>query len=275
MTKPYDVCWERIARADKHRAALTKVWNAFIEGDPYVPVARVEVDGTGSISIEQVRPIPAVAALELGEFLYQMRAALDACIYETACVNTGQRPPPDERKLEFPICEDAEAFKNAGWKIAPLTQEQRDIVESVQPYNMPKDLTPDVVPFSLNRTLSILHDWARKDRHRKLHVVASWASNINPQLIIPAGAALVEFNVARDTFVLRAEAQVATFRIDGCQPGMVVNANPNLVLDPAVDEAPLPCHDRDRLGHRLGFIHVTVATIVDRIAKTVGMQRRE
>jgi hypothetical protein len=38
-------------------------------------------------------------SIEFGEMFYQLRAALDACVYESACLETGQTPPPDEAKL--------------------------------------------------------------------------------------------------------------------------------------------------------------------------------
>jgi hypothetical protein len=269
MSRPFDVCWERITRARTHRNAIANAWNSFIEEHPYDVRSYVNDDGTGGILIEQVKPIPLLIAVEIGEFLYQLRAALDACIYETACLNTGRRPPPDENKLEFPVCVSLDVFKKASRKIVPLTRQQRDIVEAVQPYNAPS-LTADELPYNFNRCLGILNDWARKDRHRGLHVIASWASDIKPLIIIPSSAKLVEFRVVRDAFVLKDESEVATFRIDGWQRGMSVKANPNLYLDIAVDETPQPCHSVDSLGQRFLCMELAVRTIVDGMSKMVS-----
>src|ERR1700687_6277214 len=104
MAEPFDVCWERIARADTHRDAIATAWNVFIEEESYAASSYVNPDGTGAIWVRQLLPLPPVIALELGEFLYQLRAALDAAIYEIACVNSGTRPPADEQSLAFPIC---------------------------------------------------------------------------------------------------------------------------------------------------------------------------
>src|SRR5271156_5289216 len=102
MSEPFDVCWERIRRANSHRDTIATVWNAFIEKEPYTASVEVDDNGYGIISIRQNAPIPPAIPLEFGEFLYQLRAALDAAIYEFACVNTSVRPPADEDKLEFP-----------------------------------------------------------------------------------------------------------------------------------------------------------------------------
>lgn len=202
-----------------------------------------------------------------------MRAALDACIYETACHNTGMRPPPNEGRLEFPVCTTPTVFRRSRHKIALLTERQVEIVESVQPYNAPQGLEPAYMPFSFNRALGILHDWARKDRHRRLHVAASWASNIRPLLKFPEGARSVEVTITQDAFILHESTVVATFKVAGWRRGMTLQANPNLSLDLAVDEPPLPCHDSDTLDRRFTCMKIAVRAVVDGLADTVGHTR--
>ena len=116
-SRPFDVCWERVARADTHRKAMVSAWKSFADRNPYDFRIEVDPDGAGRLVMERVVTVPTILALELGEFLYQMRAALDACVYETACINTGKSPPPNENTLEFPICVNREAFDKSSWKI--------------------------------------------------------------------------------------------------------------------------------------------------------------
>jgi hypothetical protein len=276
LTAPFSVCWERIDRAETHRQAIAKIWSDFISDESvYAPLLYVNSEGTGSLWIEQLKPIPSAIALELGEFLYQLRAALDACIYEVACVIEGKRPPTDPDKFEFPICMTLKSWQGSGTqdKIKPLANEQRTIIESVQPCNIPPDLAPHVLPYSFNRALAILTDWARKDRHRKLHVVASWASNFNPMLRFPHGVSVAEFSALTDGVMIdvNRECKVASFRLKGWQDGMKLEGNPNLSLDVAIDESPTPCHDIDTLGHRVKAMKIAVDSIIAGIAKTVGV----
>jgi hypothetical protein len=49
MGEPFDVCWDRMARAETHREAIAKVWAAFLDEDGYVPHAFVRDDGTGFV----------------------------------------------------------------------------------------------------------------------------------------------------------------------------------------------------------------------------------
>lgn len=104
--------------------------------------------------------------------------------------------------------------------------------------------------FNFNRTLGILYDWTRFDRHRKFHVVGSWASKANPAVRCPVGATLEYLRVSGSGF-LEDESQIASFRVVGYRPGMTVQANPDFDIDIAVNEIPPPCTDNDTLGSRL------------------------
>ena len=220
-------------------------------------------DGTGTISVSPSDNLPLACALELGEALYHLRSALDGSVYQAAIIQTGQDPPANENRLEFPVCFTRRDFQNAARKIEPLSQECRNFIESVQPYNTPQ-LPLDLMVLNVNRTLGILSDWARKDRHRQLHVVASWASNANPKVRVPSPAT-VRYIVASGDGFLKDVTQVARFKIDGFDPGMKVQANPDLAIDVAVDEIPQPCSTDDTLGNRLTQMTVAVRFVINGI----------
>jgi hypothetical protein len=251
------MCWDRIERADTHRKCLGALWHQFGKDDPYIPRVKVEDDGTGIIWVEGPhRGFPRIFSLELGEMLYQLRAALDGSVYESAVLDSGQDPPPHENRLQFPITPTAIKFKEARDGIAPLSHKRRSYIESVQPYNAP-ELAPELMVFNFHRGLGILNDWARKDRHRQLHVIGSWAANISPMLEIPSGVGLI-YMVPSDAGFLENESEVATFKLSGWIPGMDIKANPNLTIDIAVDEIPPPCAENDTLSNRLTAIFLSV-----------------
>jgi len=262
--------WQRIERADAHRKTLAETWNSFIDDDPYSFSVRMEHDGTGRIWVRPNYPaLPAIFSLELGELLYQLRAALDGCVYDAAILETRQNPPPDEQDLAFPICSSPESFDNAARNIAPLPNDLRDFIKSVQPYNTPK-LEPELMAFNFNRTFGILHDWARKDRHRRLHVIGSWGFNANPKVRFPKGCSLAYMTVIGSGF-LENEGHIATFKIDGYTHGMNVQANPDIAIDIAVNEIPPPCADNDTLGNRLLAMSVATQSIIGAFKKSFGL----
>jgi hypothetical protein len=261
---PFQGCRDRIDRATAHRETLGKIWNDLISEDGFYDVfIDVQNDGTGAISVAPSHDLPASCALELGETLYHLRSALDGAVYQAAVIKTGKNPPPDENRLEFPICFRAREFQDSARKIGPLSKKCRRFIQSVQPYKAPK-LTSDLLVLNINRNLGILNDWARKDRHRQLHVVGSWASQANPKVRLPPGATLKSIRAVGDGF-LKDHSEVATFRISGYVPGMKVEANPDLMIDIAVDEVPESCAINDTLGERLLQMIVATKVIVNTI----------
>jgi len=255
--RPFETCLRRIGRAEAHRDTIRKSWGRTVKKSLYSVGVGVDDAGTG-IGAIWVKPtyggaLPDTFALELGEMLYQLRAALDACIYEAAILESGKNPPPDENKLEFPICRTTTEFRRkATFMLGPLAQKRRDFIESVQPYNVPETLPPELLVMNVNRCLGILNDWSRKDRHRRLHVLGSWASGANPKVHLPRGAKLDYIRVHGAGF-LEKQSEIARFRIANYTEDMKVQANPDLLIDIAVDEAPPPCSDNDTLGNRINW----------------------
>jgi hypothetical protein len=261
----FEDCRQRIGRAEAHREALAKAWNHAAKEDLYSVIVRMEDDGAGAIFLNPTYgpDFTNSISLQLGEMLYQLRAALDRCIYQARIAESHRNPPPNEQYLEFPICfsDSAEFGKKAASMLGPLAEKRRAIVESVQPYNIPKDIEPQLMVFNFNRTLGILHNWARFDRHRKLHVVGSWVSNANPAVRCPDGTTLEYLRVGGSGF-LEDESQIASFRVVGYRRGMTVQANPDVDIDIAVNEIPPPCANNDTLGNRLRAMFIATYTIV-------------
>src|SRR5438876_3878576 len=114
---PFQGCRDRIERAYTHREALGEIWKDLVNKDLYRISVYVQRDGTGTITISPSNdPIPVECALELGETLYNFRAALDGCVYQAAISESRQNPPPSENRLEFPICFSPADFRNSAWK---------------------------------------------------------------------------------------------------------------------------------------------------------------
>lgn len=281
MLQPFDACWERISRARSHRQAIAKLWNDFLQEDegsgPWLPGVHVDSLGKGTIWLEQTRDLPGDLALELGEFLYQLRAALDSCIYEAACLVSGQRPPPNEQDLEFPISDSAVAFRKSRWHIRPLERHRElvNVIETVQPYLVADDLPAEALVRSPNRALGMLHDWARKDRHRKLHIIGSWASNIAPLVVVAPPARVVASERPPQGLYLKEETVILTFKVEGWQAGMSARVNPRMTIDLAIDESPPPAADSDTLGWRLKCMTVVVGEVVATVSRALGVEPPE
>jgi hypothetical protein len=141
------------------------------------------------------------------------------------------------------------------------------IIEAVQPYNTPGNVSSELIVYNVNRTLGILNDWARKDRHRNLRIVGAWASNADPAFRLPPGCHITFSGTTYDGF-LEDEHLVAEFKIDGFSPGMEIEANPNLAIDISVNESPTPCADNDMLGQRIGTMLFSVETVINALERS-------
>ncbi len=261
MPVVFEGCRLRIERAHAHGTALAQAWNEIPAEDLYTVSAKMNSDGTGSFRLTRPKPVPAIFSLQLGEVLYHLRSALDAAIYQAAVLDSGKNPPPDEHQLEFPIFPKRRDYiKKAALKIAPLAKERRDIIESVQLHNAPK-LPPEERVFNGHRNLVILNDWARKDRHRRLHIVGSWVSRANPQILCPPDVKVSSLKLVHSGF-LEDDNVVATFRLTGRWRGVEVKANANLATQVAINEAPPPCAPNDNLGNRLAGMLAAVSHVV-------------
>jgi hypothetical protein len=255
---------ERVARAYTHRKVLAETWADFLTDEPYAPIVDVQNDGRGTIGVTPTyEPLPTIFSLIIGEILYQLRAALDACIYGAAILDSGRDPPPDAKYLEFPFCSSRDVFERTTRKIGPLSEQRRAIIESVQSYN-----APQVWPYEFcdNQLLGLLNDLARKDRHRRLQVCGSWASDADPRLRLPEGVVLESMRVYSRVF-LEDQSEIAEFRLSGWKPGLEINANPNLAIDIALNEPlPVPFSDSNALNIWCDPMFKAVTSVIDRIA---------
>jgi hypothetical protein len=250
----------RVERAKVHYRRFGKTWSSFLkQPNPYEISVPIDHHGEGVIYIEPVGLPATELSLEFGEMLYQLRAALDSLIYEVAILDAGQDPPPDAEQLEFPIRESRRGFDNAGRKIAPLSDLHRDMVESVQPYDLEERAEGHR---RAAQTLQQINDLARKDRHRGLRVIASWAANRNPEIAsLPAGCSVEWLTTAPDG-ILEHESEVARFKIRGWRAGLELEANPNLTVDVTIDDSPPPRDDSDTLMERSRTMIAVVSEVI-------------
>lgn len=209
---------------------MTEFWDGFDSRDTYTHRMEIDDDGAGKIFLAPVKADWLSSfPLQFGEILYQLRAALDSCVYDCAILQTGQDPPPNERDLQFPICTTPKSFNNCHGQISPLSNDLRVFIESIQPYH-----TAPAKEAEMGRILGILNDWARIDRHRTLPIIGAFPSNVVAQLGLPPDMAL-EWSSTDDRRLLEHESQFASFKISGYRPDAQIELNLAIRLEIALD----------------------------------------
>jgi hypothetical protein len=169
--------WRRLDRAAHHLLAFNAELSAILADDAFTTITRYDKDSAWDIAgillsesaIKLIRDNRL--SLELGEYAYQLRAALDGLIWDAITFTQGTEPHSDANRLEFPILNGKVAkFQDCGFLKFPFPTKLRDWLETVQPYTAIKPL--DDPDRGVSTCLDDIHDLARFDRHRRLRVVA-------------------------------------------------------------------------------------------------------
>lgn len=84
----------RLDRAADLYGQVGSAWEAYLERHPHRLVIKMRSGGRGELLMERLIRLPEEVALLLGEYLYQLRSALDNCLYAVAIIAAGTAPPP-------------------------------------------------------------------------------------------------------------------------------------------------------------------------------------
>lgn len=219
-----------------HGNAFKAEWKRVVHPSAYTTSIEMNSDWTGGVAKAVANIVPKHdMALELGEFFYQLRAALDAAVYQIAVFEQGIDPPANVDRLEFPINHKPSGFENSALHAGPFPKELRDWIETIQPYNTEK--TANTTYPTLNRSLLLLHNCARKDRHRRLHVVVAVPTGGRVEFIPTPGVKITNVQSVRANF-LEGESIFLTFgveRVSGLTSANI-KLNTDLTVDVSIDE---------------------------------------
>ena len=255
--QPFAASWHRIDRSATHRKAAADARNEWIKDEPYTFVLTHNGEGHHTLRVVQQEPTPPEMSVCIGEWLYNLRCALDYAVYDAAICESGEDPPPGEGVLQFPIYFDPAQYRNNEYRLKPLSEQHRAILEAVQPY---RHDDPDT------SALGWLHKLARIDRHRTLHLTTAYVADLNPVVGVPEQCT-VEFGEMRKRCVLDGEAEIGDFTVSPWQDGWEVEVNPRTGLDPELADwrhaspfwRDIPYNDRLRMIQLV--VETTVAVL--------------
>ncbi len=162
MQELYDLAFARHDRAKEKRREFGECWAKYISEHPW----DIDVRNVGPCTLEILavvrEPAPVELALIFSEWLAALRAALDNALYALAAATSGQNPPPQAERIQYPICSTPEEFKKQARRLSTLPQNVIEALEKSQPYQSPYGPESNLTYW--------IHELARKDRHRSLHV---------------------------------------------------------------------------------------------------------
>jgi len=250
---PFDACWDRLDRICDHRVALSKIWNDFIEDHPFDFNLVHQGHGVHILEVEQLEPLPASFALELGEWLYNARALLDYIIWSVAACVSGQLPPPDEGNLQYPVYDSLSAWTKNAYRLKQLGAHHREMLLRMQPFNSDMDAN----------YLGAINRLARVDRHRRLLTSTTYLAEMEPVLQVSAPADRQVTLQWGQRLLLDGSAEVARITVTPWTDDTKVAINPRVGIDPdGAEWADSPFWRKMRFSDRLIMIATSTTASV-------------
>jgi hypothetical protein len=161
MKSALDGARRKLIRAQIHLDAVTDTLVRFADGECAI-VPETETDD-GLILRVRLPKVPDTLAPTIGDFLFNVRSALDHIVWQLVLSN-----PPNEptSRNAFPICTSDENFRTAlaGHRLDGVPAQAAIIIKNLQPY------------IGGQNPLATLNDLHNVDKHRQLSLVTAVSS---------------------------------------------------------------------------------------------------
>jgi hypothetical protein len=253
--------WKRWRRAIHHAKSFTDEWNGLF--DPKSSESEVHRKDERTWVAKGIFPlIPETnLAVELGEFTYQLMAALDGVVFEATMLCGEGDTPTNIEALYFPLAKKLRAFNESAFSCGPLPQDLKFWVETVQPYNAGKAANAELE--DIISSLLALHTCAKKDRHRRLNVLAAPPTSLQHYFDFDGPGEVIEIKYL-DADFLAGKFDFLEFGITGFVEGTTTNIklHTGLTIEVRAEEIPVPS------GKSLTDVMTSMLKSVDYVLRT-------
>lgn len=230
----------RFERAIAHVKAFDAEWKRVVGPDAYEIITKPNSDWTqGATWAVRKTSGENTLALELGEFFYQLRASLDALIYQASIFFKCSLSASEKENLYFPCCKTPKSFEASTIHKIPFPKDLSDWLEALQPYKAANTTDPNML--EVIRIVALINTCAKIDRHRHLHVVAAFPTRIEVEYIAtPPTITVTDIKRIRINF-LESESPFLVFGLRGVDLSRENNIKlkTNLRLEVSVDQVPI------------------------------------
>ena len=234
----FQECWDRIDRADLHAKTLVDGLENFLGDKAYKVVPQLRDKRYGSLAIQPLKTIDRTFAFELGEYFYQLRAALDSAMwiaYETWGLND---PAANLKQLYFPIVTTKKrTFEDATFQAIKLPNKLSAWLRSVQPC-CADERTNGSDEEMMSDTLLAINGCASFDRHRKLHLVGGYVTMSTPFVEVTPPATVIDLRGITTGDYFKGEFVVAEFTVEGLTDDTQIRGEGQYAITVSVDEIP-------------------------------------
>lgn len=213
----------KLARALEHLEAYNRVVQGWIDlhaHSPFGPFKNdFEVTSQGTRYIfywDPVKEFPAVeTGLLIGDFLHNLRSALDHLAYELAVAYTIPLPAKAAETSEFPIFWNGPMdARQEQAKIGYIHPDAINLIKAIQPHHRGTKYTED--------PLWILNELERIDKHRTLHATYN---ELTENDIAGTNMAIRSFSGMATSKRLEKGTKVAEFVAERIDPNQAMHVN--------------------------------------------------
>jgi hypothetical protein len=246
-------CDAKVERAREHLKTLYKEIDAFIESEPHEIVSEFDAETlTRIVRLRVLRePDETAWAVLLGDFLHNLRSALDHLVWQLVLLN-GAEPGAHN---QFPISSRRDTYWRAKKDGAPsvrdhrlrgVAEAHRRVIDEVQPYRRGADAQKD--------PLAILRQLSNVDKHQVLHAALIAVVEPNPDAFAAEGdergVAEFEFNSGP----LEDGAEVLRIRVRSDNPNAHVHVKAPISMGIGFGEQAVNAHVLPNLLGQVGLI---------------------
>lgn len=239
----------RLNRAKQHFEAFGHSWAEYLAARPHSLDHTVEEDGIVAVRLVRRMPLPVELSLVFGEFLYELRAALDNCLYAVAVLVSGQNPPPSAARLEWPIRLTPKEWKDQSKRYQDLPLEIVEALEAIQPYQ---------AELSGWNSLGVLHDLARVDRHRSPHGLGLYLADLR----MVFDRSMIEVVTSGRPRFIHDGDEIVRLRVGQAVVLSPENFDLKLEFDVDVTDVPEVLGPSDTLGRPWGSLHKRMHSLI-------------
>lgn len=250
----------KLRRAEDHFKAVNDDVGGRLQPSDYKVAKHINADATEHSWVFHATKGMNFEDISLiaGDCIHNLRSALDHLVYAIAVHESSQDPPPDARRLAFPITCKPSEFADARRRIKSLSDSVRAAIEAVQPYNRPH---PEFPPL-----LGLLGEFDDLDKHRLLQVTIGVFNKASFGYDnIPPGT---KFQFGVNKRPLEDGAVIATMIFETPHPNMQGSFDGDLML--AIPHVPGPTGSRGtEVRSLLMLIKDEVRAVIDIVAAAV------
>ena len=211
--------WSRVQRAADHLTTFQNECKALFALFPRNPVVKDNQDSgwfVASLTADEAtrtKIADTILPLLLGEFAYQLRAALDGLIWDAITFTQGTEPRADANRIEFPILNGKmRDFKKCAFLEFPFPDRLKTWLESIQPYSA--ESPPGHPDRGLSGALEDVHNLARLDRHRRLRIISALPTQLFGNIVFdPEGFKAIDVE-GLDCNILGNQYDILRFKVE-------------------------------------------------------------